>query len=313
MIDLNSVEPLLTQVRQIADLRGVVSVFSDDREAAGRAAISACAAEACLSRVDHPRLAEQQCPEAPARPDSNIQSALPCTGRCKHRAMWFSHTVRAPRPRNHHGAPRLPARHARLSLHRGGYQHSNVDSLGSGQYAYPMQSLAEATTDAAVCAKALLEGVPPVIWFIRRHMRRHRAAGLSVPQFRMLVLLERYPTASLSHAAEHAGSSLPSASRMISSLVDRQMVQREGCPSDRRQIRLVLTERGRAALKAWRQAALGHLARYAASFTQSQQQTIIEGMRLLQAVFGDEAREGLGEDGSAGEGAGSTRGATVCG
>src|SRR5689334_5564645 len=82
----------------------------------------------------------------------------------------------------------------------------------------------DATTAALACAGAMLDGMPPVMWFIRRHMRRHRTCGLSVPQFRALVLLDRHPTASLSLVAEHLGSSQPSASRLITKLVERGFV-----------------------------------------------------------------------------------------
>ena len=90
-----------------------------------------------------------------------------------------------------------------------------------------------ATASATQCAAAMLEGLPPVMWFIRCRMRKHRTRGLSVPQFRALVLLDRYPTASLSLVAEHLGSSQPSASRLISGLVSRGFVTRRECADDR--------------------------------------------------------------------------------
>src|SRR3954447_10301930 len=93
------------------------------------------------------------------------------------------------------------------------------------RYALRMQSLAgetirrsrgrEAGTARRVpplaCARTMLDGLPLVMWFIRQHMRRHRTRGLSVPQFRALVLIDRFPEASLSAIAEHLGSTLPSA------------------------------------------------------------------------------------------------------
>src|SRR5436190_24215904 len=95
----------------------------------------------------------------------------------------------------------------------------------------------------AGCARAVLDGMPPVMWFIRRQMRRHRTAGLSVPQFRALALLDRFPTASLSLLAEHLGSSQPSASRLVTGLVSRGFVTRKECVDDRRQVALPLTTR----------------------------------------------------------------------
>jgi DNA-binding MarR family transcriptional regulator len=150
-----------------------------------------------------------------------------------------------------------------------------------------MQLLTEARKEAPVaCAQAVLKGVPPVMWFIRRRMRRHRAPGLSVPQFRMLVLVDSQPTLSLSEAAQHLGVSLPGASRMISGLVGRRLVERKPCSQDRRQIALELTRRGRAALRSARQATQEHLARELAGLDEAQQQAVCEGMQVLQSVFG---------------------------
>src|SRR3954468_630063 len=90
------------------------------------------------------------------------------------------------------------------------------------------------------CAKSMLEAMPQVMWFIRRQMRQHRTRGMSVPQFRTLVMLDRYPTASLSAVAENLGATLPTASRMVSGLVTKGLVARRPHPTDRRQASLVL-------------------------------------------------------------------------
>ena len=135
------------------------------------------------------------------------------------------------------------------------------------------------------CARAVLDGLPPVMWFIRQHMRRHRAAGLSVPQFRMLVLLDRYPAACLSAAADHLGCSLPAASRMISGLVDKRLVTRRECPGDRRQISLALTPRGRDALQSSRQATHDLLARELSRLSETERAGIAAAMRLLRSIF----------------------------
>src|SRR5437762_10959092 len=107
-----------------------------------------------------------------------------------------------------------------------------------------MQLLLPATKSAPTtqaCAATLLEALPSVRWFIRRNMRRQRAKGLSVPQFRNLVLLRQYPAATLSLVAEHLGSTLPTASRIVTGLVGRSLIARKACRDDRRQIRLELT------------------------------------------------------------------------
>jgi DNA-binding MarR family transcriptional regulator len=147
-----------------------------------------------------------------------------------------------------------------------------------------MQSASKA--DAAPCARAMLDAMPAIMWFIRRQMRRHRTGGLSVPQFRALCLLDRFSTASLSLVAEHLGSSQPSASRLISGLVSRGFVTRSECEDDRRQIKLLLTARGRAVLAAAQRATQNHLADEIAHLSDDQRATIASAMTILQHVFG---------------------------
>lgn len=142
----------------------------------------------------------------------------------------------------------------------------------------------------------MLDGLPQVMWFIRRQMRRHRAHGLSVPQFRTLVLLDRCPAASVSLVAENLGASLPTASRLISGLVAKGLVVRQDCPGDRRQVSLGLTPRGRLALGSAQQATRDAIAREIAHLGDEQRATIVGAMRLLQDVFAGGASPDEGDD-----------------
>ena len=141
------------------------------------------------------------------------------------------------------------------------------------------------SASALRCASAMLDGLPPVMWFIRCRMRKHRTRGLSVPQFRALVLIDRYPTASLSLVAEHLGSSQPSASRLISGLVSRGFVTRNECAEDRRQIKLILTPRGKSVLRDAQQATRASVAAELEELTAQQRATIESAMKVLRDVF----------------------------
>ena len=152
-----------------------------------------------------------------------------------------------------------------------------------------MQVLAPATdtsTSADQCARALLDGLPPVMWFIRRKMRQQRIGGLSVPQFRALCLLARFPAASLSDLAEHLGSSQPSASRLISGLVTRGLVKRNECADDRRQVTLMLTPRGKDVQAKSHRATQERLAEEIAHLPEDRRRAIISAMEMLLDVFG---------------------------
>src|ERR1700676_1265517 len=99
------------------------------------------------------------------------------------------------------------------------------------------------------CAKALLDVIPSVMWAIRRQMRSRRADGLSVPQFRAMILIEENPSACLSAVADHLGSSLPPASPLGGGLSPIPLRPRHTDASDRRHCCLALTPRGQAVLK----------------------------------------------------------------
>jgi DNA-binding MarR family transcriptional regulator len=139
------------------------------------------------------------------------------------------------------------------------------------------------------CACAVLDVVPPIARAIRKMMRQHRLAGLSVPQFRALGLLSFSPQASLSCVADYIGSSLPAASRMIDGLVSKKLVGRKECCHDRRQISLVLTALGRSAFIESRQAARCQLGEKLAGLSEAKKKCAIEAMRYLGEIFGSDA------------------------
>ena len=131
----------------------------------------------------------------------------------------------------------------------------------------------------------MLDGLPPVMWFIRRNMRHLRVGGLSVPQYRALCLLARFPEANLSHIAEHLGSSQPSASRLISGLVDRGLITRKECCDDRRQVTLLLTDKGKSMQAAADRASQERLAEEIAHLPEAKRANIKAAMEILLDVF----------------------------
>lgn len=85
------------------------------------------------------------------------------------------------------------------------------------------------------------------MWFMRIHMRSGRGKGLSVSQFRTLVRAERKGT--LSDVASCLGTTLPTASRIVSGLVSKGYLRRAESPDDRRCCHLSLTPQGQRVLK----------------------------------------------------------------
>jgi DNA-binding MarR family transcriptional regulator len=151
-----------------------------------------------------------------------------------------------------------------------------------------MQLLPESINDLSTaqrCAERLLNSLPPMIRFVRKHMRPHRSKQLSILQFRTLALLRSAPAANLSAVAEFLAASLPTASRVVTSLVSKGLVTRRECESDRRQVELMLTARGVASMDKARQSTQDQLARELVALSPADQVVLERALELLHAVF----------------------------
>jgi len=138
------------------------------------------------------------------------------------------------------------------------------------------------------CANRVLETVPPIMRFLRFEMRRGRFPGLSVPQFRALRFLERYPGRSLSDVANHVGLSLPAMSRLIEGLVGRGLALRGQAGGDRRRVVLRLTDPGVERVRAARKAAQERLARLLGKLSERERASVVEAMEALHPLFAAE-------------------------
>jgi DNA-binding MarR family transcriptional regulator len=123
---------------------------------------------------------------------------------------------------------------------------------------------------------------------IRGHMRRHRS-GLTVPQFRTLYFISVTEGGSLSDVADFIGLSLPAMSRMVDGLVDKRLVLRRTCDSDRRHVRLALTKAGAAALNEARDMAQEQIAASLGKLTPDERAAVSHAMQTLQRLFGPES------------------------
>ena len=146
---------------------------------------------------------------------------------------------------------------------------------------------------AESCARELLETVPAVMRFIRNGVRQRGVAGLALPQFRTLVFLARVKDSSLSAVARDSGISLPAMSRLVNGLVVGGLVERRAVPSNRRQIALTLTARGRATLESVRGEIRLRLADSLEILPASEQKAIQRAMPAMRNAFGPQtAAEG---------------------
>jgi DNA-binding MarR family transcriptional regulator len=138
---------------------------------------------------------------------------------------------------------------------------------------------------SAQCARSILKGIPPVMWFIRRHMREYRGQSLSVPQFRILALLDQQPRTQQVCVCEQLGCTAPTGSRLVTGLTDKGLVRRRPGRSDRREVALTLTPRGRRVLALSRRNTRRHLAARVQQLPDAELILIARAMRLLRGTF----------------------------
>ena len=134
-------------------------------------------------------------------------------------------------------------------------------------------------------ARELLEVVPVIIKDIRSEMRSRRSADLTVPQFRTLAFVDRNAGTSLSAVANHMGLSLPSTSKLVDGLIGRGMLTREDNPSDRRRVKLGVTNHGLTILNISRRGTLTYLTDKIARLSLEDREVIVKAMKAMRSVF----------------------------
>ncbi len=136
-----------------------------------------------------------------------------------------------------------------------------------------------------ICARAIMEAVPLVMRFLRSEMHHQRAPQLSVPQFRVLAFLSRYPGTCLFAVADHLGVAQPTASILVDRLVRRGLVARAEDPAERRRAVLRLTAAGARLFQQAREATRAWLVGVLRGQSPLSLQQISEGVSLLAAAF----------------------------
>ena len=147
-----------------------------------------------------------------------------------------------------------------------------------------MASGEEFALSADGCAGLLLE-IMPLIMRAVRSIHIEQAIGLTVPQFRALLFVQRHKGTSLSEASEFLGLTLPSASKLVDQLVKRRFLDRENDPEDRRRMVLRLTTRGNALLKDAHTAVRARLAEVLQGLSGAELATLHDTLGLLQRSF----------------------------
>ena len=140
--------------------------------------------------------------------------------------------------------------------------------------------------DAEACAREMINVIPLGTRWVRSSIRRENPSW-SVPQLVTLGYLRDHPGASLSELAGQLGIGLPSASTLVSRLVELGHVDRCDDPTERRRTVLTLTKRGSAELESAIQASADELAELLRSLPARDLDRLNQAMAVLRTLFGD--------------------------
>ncbi len=134
-------------------------------------------------------------------------------------------------------------------------------------------------------AALVMEDVPLLMRLLRQKFREKPIGDLSMAQFRTLGFVDANQGASLSEAAGHIGVSLPSMSKLVDALVNRQLLTRVTHGSDRRRVCLALTGEGKRELEEAYQHTQSFFTEKFAELTEEQRTQLAGAMDLMKELF----------------------------
>ena len=115
----------------------------------------------------------------------------------------------------------------------------------------------------------------------RRWAERCQARGLSVVGFQTLSLLQERQAMPMSRLADELDVAPPNASAIVGRLAERGLVERVADPTDRRIVRVRLTDQGRGLLDEIEEARLERLRRLIGALDPTQQRRLLRSVRDL--------------------------------
>lgn len=110
---------------------------------------------------------------------------------------------------------------------------------------------------------------------------------VTLPQFRVLVLLQGHGTMRLARLAELLGVNASTAQRMVERLVNRGHVSRSADPDDRRAVRLELTDEGDALVAAVTRARRREVTRIVRRMPPSARAGVVRAMTAFAEAAGE--------------------------
>jgi len=144
-------------------------------------------------------------------------------------------------------------------------------------------------------AELVIDNIPLLMRLLRTKFREKRTGEMSMVQFRTLAFVDANQGSSLSDASTHIGLSLPSMSKLVESMVTRNLLRRDMHGEDRRRICLSLTEKGKNELdEAYRHTQTYFTEKFA-ELTEDERTQIGEAMNLMKKLFALEPKISMPE------------------
>jgi len=144
-------------------------------------------------------------------------------------------------------------------------------------------------------AAVVMDNIPSLMRLLRAKFREKRAGDLSMAQFRTLAFIDAQEGASLSEVAGHIGLGLPSMSKLVETLVNRKLVNREIHGQDRRRMCLSLTVEGKQELEEAYKHTQSFFADKLAELTEAERTQIATALEMMQRLFGLNPKSSLPE------------------
>ncbi len=138
-------------------------------------------------------------------------------------------------------------------------------------------------------ARRILETVPMVMRTVAAAIQRTEQP-IAPAHLRLLFVLSKHPF-NLSQLAEIQSVSPPSMSKTVAHVVQHGWIRRTRDTKDRRCINLEITEAGHAVLADIKRQAEQHVADVIHEISTERQQTLLEGLEIMESAFSLEPSE----------------------
>ncbi|HET6910932.1 MAG TPA: MarR family transcriptional regulator [Mycobacteriales bacterium] len=123
---------------------------------------------------------------------------------------------------------------------------------------------------------------------LSRQLRQQNVGDLTLSQWSALVTVELHGRLRIGDIADREGVSAPTATRLVASLEERGLLQRETDASDRRSSHVFITDAGRGQLEEFRQASTAKLARRLSVLAQSDVSRLLDVLPLLEELAAED-------------------------